>query len=319
MSIMISYRRALPFLTAIALMGAVFGISRGASSAQDNPRASTVCLDCHSGQDTTLAGTAHWPSTAPHDGAEAWAACTDCHRGDHRHWEEDPTSYPMTNPSKVTAKAEAQICATCHQNSHQQNMLERNVHAASDVSCSGCHRVHGSRQASLLKQAESGLCLGCHSDVAGQFARSYRHPVNDGIVKCSECHMTLDRTSRPLSNNGTNVCGTCHADLAGPFPYEHPATLDYSTEEGGCLTCHDPHGSSLPRMFSQPYEPPHFQLCSQCHVVPGHNFNPMHGTAWAGKPCNDCHTDIHGSYVSQLFLSESLKAQGCFNVGCHQF
>jgi hypothetical protein len=45
----------------------------------------------------------------------------------------------------------------------------------------------------------------------------------------------------------------------------------------------------------------------------------MHGTQWSGVPCNDCHADIHGSYVSRLFLSESLQGQGCFNAGCHAF
>ena len=33
----------------------------------------------------------------------------------------------------------------------------------------------------------------------------------------------------------------------------------------------------------------------------------------------DCHTDIHGSYSSHLFLRESLRSEGCFNAGCHKF
>ncbi len=60
------------------------------------------------------------------------------------------------------------------------------------------------------------------------------------------------------------------------------------------------------------------KLCTQCHSVPGHDSNVMHGTLWAGKACNDCHTDIHGSYDNRLFVNESLKSQGCFNAGCHQ-
>jgi predicted CXXCH cytochrome family protein len=143
--------------------------------------------------------------------------------------------------------------------------------------------------------------------------------VADGVVKCSECHQTLDETSRELSLAGTNVCVKCHAEFEGPFVHEHPATLDYSTEEGGCLACHEAHGSNVPRMLKQPLEPPSFQLCTQCHSVPGHQSNPMHGTRWAGVPCNDCHVDIHGSYTSRLFLSESLEGQGCFNAGCHRF
>jgi DmsE family decaheme c-type cytochrome len=225
----------------------------------------------------------------------------------------------MTNPSAVAATVEAHLCATCHQNAHQQNMLEKNVHVTNDVNCSSCHKLHGNTRNALLESDEPDLCLGCHTSVAGQFARPYRHPVNDEIVKCSECHMTLDETRRELSYNGTNVCMKCHGEFEGPFPYEHQATVDYSTEEGGCVSCHDPHGSFLPRMLKQPYEAPHYQLCTQCHAVPRHNSNTMHGTDWAGVPCNDCHTDIHGSYASRLFLSETLEGEGCFNVGCHKF
>jgi predicted CXXCH cytochrome family protein len=110
----------------------------------------------------------------------------------------------------------------------------------------------------------------------------------------------------------------CHNEFQGPFPFEHQATVDYSTEEGGCINCHDPHGSAQPRMLKQPYEAPHFQLCTQCHGVPPlHNQNARHGDRWAGLACNDCHTDIHGSYTSRVFLSESLEAEGCFTAGCH--
>ena len=65
---------------------------------------------------------------------------------------------------------------------------------------------------------------------------------------------------------------------------EHRATLDYSSEEGGCLSCHDPHGSYIARLLKQPLEAPSFQLCSQCHSVPGHRNNSVHGTMWAETP-----------------------------------
>lgn len=311
--------RSIPLILAAGVMlAALSGFPGRGTVAEDPVRSSTVCLDCHGGRDSSLAGTAHWAGST-HEGAEARVACTDCHPGDRRHWEEDPAAYPMTNPSKVGAEAQAKLCATCHQNPHQQNMIERNIHTANDVSCSGCHAVHGAKHEKLLKQAEFKLCVDCHSKVEGEFARPYRHPVPEGIIQCSECHSSLDQTARELSQNGTSVCLKCHAEMSGPFPYEHPATMDFSTQEGGCLSCHEPHGSSLPRMVNQPYASPHFQLCTQCHSVPRHFSNTMHGTSFSGTPCNDCHVDLHGSYDNRLFVNESLKAQGCFNSGCHHF
>jgi len=285
--------------------------------AEERVRESTACLDCHGGQDTTMAGTAHWAGEV-HDGAAARIACTDCHAGSSKHWEEDPEANPMTNPAKVGAAAEARVCSGCHQNTHQQNMVEKNVHAANDIACSSCHSVHASKHYSLLKKPQNELCLDCHVRVAGEFARPYRHPVPEGVIQCTECHLTLDQTSRSLTNSGTNVCLKCHGEFSGPFPYEHQATLDHSTEEGGCLTCHDPHGSLLPRMVKQPYEQPHSQLCTQCHMIPPrHLSNAMHGTRWASVPCNDCHSDIHGSYDNRLFMNASFRAQGCLNPACH--
>lgn len=311
-----SYRYPLAVLIGCVAFGMVLVTQDRGPAAQEPVRESAACLECHEGQDTTLAATAH--AMAAGSMSDMGVACTDCHGTNSAHWEDDPLEFPMIVPSTLGAFAEAQLCSSCHQTSHQQNMLERNVHAGNDVNCSGCHGVHASDEhTALLKQQEPALCYSCHAGVEGDFARSYRHPVSDGIVKCSECHMTLHETRRELSRNGTNVCTGCHAEFEGPFPFEHPATLDYSTEEGGCLACHAAHGSDNPRMLDQPYESPHFQLCSQCHTVPGHDMNLMHGTRWMGLACNTCHTDIHGSYTNRLFLSESLTAEGCLKAGCH--
>lgn len=304
-------------LMAVLASPLVFGLD---SSAGEKPRVSEVCLDCHDGVFDGLMGSPHQMSEDMLDGDEARIACTDCHMGDERHWEDDPEEYPMSNPADGDASAVGLLCAACHMNSHQQNMLEKNVHAVNDVSCVDCHGVHDNRHASLLKASQPELCLDCHKGTAGQFALPYRHPVNDEIVKCTDCHMTLDLVRTELSYNGiNNACYECHPQFEGPFPYEHQATVDYSTEEGGCLSCHNPHGSALPRMLKQPYEAPHYQLCTQCHSVPRHNNNTMHGTTWAGIACTECHSDTHGSYVSGKFFNEAIENDGCFNVGCHKF
>jgi DmsE family decaheme c-type cytochrome len=312
---------ALVLILAFFVVFACLAVDRGvmAADTEESPRVSEVCLDCHDGYDASLALTPHQLNSDALDGPEAIVTCADCHAGDARHYEEDAEEFPRTNPAKVGVVAAMTICSTCHMNSHQQTMVEGNVHSDNDISCLNCHSVHASTHDKLLKEAEPSLCLDCHSGVENEFYQPFRHPVNDGIVRCTECHMSLDETRTELSMNGTGMCTQCHGEFQGPFPFEHQAGVDYSTEEGGCLACHSPHGSIQPRMLKQPYEPPHFQLCTQCHSVPpGHNLNPRHGSMWSGLPCTDCHTDIHGSYTSRNFLSESLEGQGCLKSGCHQ-
>ena len=310
-------RAALPFLALpLLIMGFMLAASHTRLSASDEERQSEVCTDCHEDQFDSLVSSPH-RILPDFDGN---VACTDCHRGDAAHWDDDPDENPMPHLVTLRPLTLQRICASCHQNSHQQNMAEGNAHASADVNCTACHKIHGETRAGLLRDDQPELCLDCHTDVRGDFARPYRHPVGDQIVNCSDCHMPLDADQNPMTFQGSSAaCYRCHPQFQGPYPFEHQATVDYSTEEGGCLQCHEPHGGHLPRLLKQPYEGPNFPLCSQCHSVPGHRFNSNHGAQWAGVPCNDCHVDIHGSYESRRFFDRTLQAQGCFNAGCHKF
>ena len=286
-------------------------------AAEDNPRITEQCLDCHDELRESLVGTVHEINPeAPQP--RVW--CTGCHPGAEQHMEDPETQRPA-NPSSAGVLMSAQICSGCHTNSHQQNMQEWNVHAENDVNCGGCHKVHSNANQRLLKKPEPDLCIDCHPKTEGDFARSFRHPVFDGVMRCSECHLSLDKSHRQIEVRGGvgEVCYSCHNQFQGPFPFEHQATVEYSTEEGGCLNCHEAHGSNVPRMLKQTYEPPHFALCSQCHVVPKHQMNSFHGSTWSGRACNECHVDIHGSYFNRYFLSSALEAEGCDTPGCHDF
>jgi len=261
-----------------------------------------------------MAGTAHDPL------AHA-AACLDCHAGaaTDRHLD-DPEASPAVNPASMRADSVTAACTACHANPHALNLHERDPHADADLSCTSCHQVHQNAHIGLLKDNQPNLCFQCHASVRGDFAMVSRHPVEDGVVTCSDCHMSVSQSAKQHVATGPGAtCVRCHAVFEGPFPFEHQAAVDYSTEEGGCLNCHAPHGSAQPRLLTQPYEPPHYDLCTQCHVVPGHEFNSNHGTQWAGMACNECHVDVHGSYTSRHLLSPALEAQGCFAMGCHQF
>jgi DmsE family decaheme c-type cytochrome len=269
--------------------------------------------------EANLAGGPHTVLLPEVEDGTTMVSCTSCHAGSSDHWEDDPESYPMFMPSSDTYDMTGRVCGSCHLTVHQENQMTLSPHANARVGCVECHRVHGAQETGLLQAEQPGLCYGCHGDVQGQFAKPTHHPVAEGFMDCTDCHLMRDDEMAQLERHGKNApCMDCHNEFQGPFPYDHQAAVDYSTEEGGCINCHDPHGSYLPRMFTQPYEGPHFQLCSQCHVVPRHNFNPQHGTTFAGVDCAECHADIHGSYTSRKFFPPTLAAQGCFAAGCHQ-
>jgi DmsE family decaheme c-type cytochrome len=295
------------------------GLSIPAAIGQETGGQSGVCLDCHEEQNGHLTGTMHMVLGEDAGQSATRIFCSDCHGADSRHWEEDPADYRLANPDSLTAPEVAAICSRCHLHVHQENQQTLSPHAAAGVACTDCHQVHGSLHRGLLQRPEPELCYGCHQGSAGDFAKPYHHPADEGIMDCSSCHLAKDDHLAPLAAQGGNdACFRCHNEFQGPFPFEHQATVDYSTQEGGCANCHDPHGSYLPMMLIQPYEAPHFQLCSQCHVVPRHNSNTRHGSEFAGVSCSECHVDIHGSYTSRLFLTPALAAQGCFAAGCHQ-
>jgi len=305
---------ALAYATGLIL---VLTLPRHDTAATDYPPTSESCVECHDDALKSLTGTVH---AIDLDAEKPSVWCTSCHPGDPELHIDDAETNPMAHPARLDPRAEAAICATCHASSHQQNMMEWNAHAENAVSCSSCHLVHGNDNLRLLVRQEPELCMECHPSVEGEFSRSYRHPVLDGVIECSECHMPLaERTRTPGFRGVGEVCFQCHPQFRGPFPFEHQAVVSYSTEEGGCLNCHEPHGSDQPRMLKQSYEAPHFTTCSQCHLVPTHQFNVQHGSQWAGVACNQCHVDIHGSYANRYLLSPDLSLQGCTSWGCHQF
>jgi len=284
-----------------------------APSSERGDLTDAACLECHQSDAAALVGTAH--DTA----AARVVSCRGCHAGIDPAHLEDPEENPAPDLETMAADSLTRACATCHAHPHTLNLYERDPHEAAGLSCNACHRVHDNRHLGLLIDDETNLCFSCHPATKGDFAMPSHHPVLEGVVACRECHIEVAQSAKQRVATGTgNTCTVCHARFQGPYPFEHAAAVEYSTEEGGCNTCHAAHGSAQPRLLKQPYDGPDFALCAQCHVVPGHQFNANHGAMWAGVPCSDCHVDVHGSYESKHLLDPSLATQGCFLAGCHQ-
>lgn len=263
---------------------------------------SDTCATCHEEVSKGFAGNPHNKIAQMH--GKAGVTCEGCHGPGKAHVEGGGDVTKIFNPAKASSKEVDAKCLTCHEGQHAN--FERSGHGEGNVSCLGCHSVHAPKTPDhLLKAAEPALCFQCHTDVKPQFSMAFHHKVEEGLVKCSDCHDphgTFGRHGLRSSSQQDAVCTKCHTETAGPFVYEHNVV---KTE--GCIACHSPHGSQNPRLLNRANVN---TICLQCHS-PSPNFTtgaplgPAHNQATQYQSCTICHTSIHGSNVSPVFFNSN--------------
>jgi DmsE family decaheme c-type cytochrome len=241
-------------------------------------------------------------STNPHsrlalEHAGKGVTCESCHGPGKAHVEGGGDVTKIKRFDKLTSKETDETCLGCHAGAHPN--FERSPHAKAGVSCLGCHSVHApGTEAKLLKAEQPKLCFQCHADTKANFDMPFHHPVNEGAVKCSDCHDvhgSFQNSNLKATADQNAICTKCHAETRGPYVYEHAAV-----RAEGCLGCHSPHGSQNARMLNMPSIN---TLCNQCHSpVANHTVNGMGAGSAELQPCTSCHTFIHGSNVNQAFL-----------------
>lgn len=260
-----------------------------------------VCATCHEDVAKGFAGNPHSKLAEEH--GKSGVTCESCHGPGRAHVESGGDKAKIFDAATAPAKEADEKCLGCHQGQHAN--FERSAHAGGNVSCVGCHSIHaGADKEHLLKAAEPTLCYQCHTDIKPQFAMPFHHKVEEGLMKCSDCHDphgTFERKNLRSSAQQDAVCTKCHSETAGPFVYEHDVV---KTE--GCVACHFPHGSPNPRLLTRSNVN---TLCLQCHS-PSPNFTtgPMptfHNQSAQYQACTICHTSIHGSNTSNIFFNST--------------
>src|ERR1700733_590076 len=121
-----------------------------------------VCMACH--EDISNA----FPKSPHHrlsiDAKRGWEgrACEACHGPGQKHAESgDPTL--IRNPANLAAADVDKICLTCHLNQPTQIGRLESSHAHNQVSCTTCHKVHGTEPLVVRKAvAVNTLCASCH-------------------------------------------------------------------------------------------------------------------------------------------------------------
>lgn len=261
-----------------------------------------TCATCHEEASKGFASNPHAKLAEAH--GKTGVTCEGCHGPGKAHVDGGGDTSKIFNPAKASAKEVDEKCLGCHQGQHAN--FERSAHGENNVSCIGCHSVHASEDKDhLLKVSQPKLCFQCHTDVKPQFNMPFHHKVEEGLMKCTDCHDahgTFNKKNLRSSAQMDAVCTKCHTETAGPFVYEHAVV---KTE--GCTACHFPHGGPNPRMLNRATVN---TICLQCHS-PSPNFStsqplgPAHNQATQYQSCTICHTSIHGSNVSAVFFNSN--------------
>jgi DmsE family decaheme c-type cytochrome len=239
-------------------------------------------------------GTPHFQTTQ-----KGGHGCESCHGPGSEHVAGGGDKSKIIRFSELSRKESSARCLECHGSAHSQRHFTSSSHSGNDVGCLDCHSPHHAKEEDhLLVKSQPELCYGCHATQRAEFARPYRHRVNEGLVQCSDCHDvhgTAELRQVHTSAVGDAVCARCHTDKQGPFVYEH---MPVKTE--GCSSCHTPHGSTNPRLLRVSQVN---LLCLQCHSVPTVGpSGPAHNQSQKYQACTMCHAAIHGSNVSSVFM-----------------
>jgi DmsE family decaheme c-type cytochrome len=277
---------------------------------------SSPCKTCHADVWLNFYKNPHYKSIASGKESPERTGCESCHGPGQAHLEARGGKTTIRAFSVIDSRQVLDACLACHEKEFNRSQIRRSPHTIGGVVCSNCHSIHKSavpRQ--LLARQQNDLCYSCHGSVRAQFSMPFKHRVNEGAMQCTDCHNPHGTASvswrmgvRPnlalTSSDGEQSCLKCHADKRGPFAFEHAAVrLD------GCETCHNPNGSTNPRMLRRPVV---FTLCLECHTGGG-NFgrqgdgiklqSSSHNMADPRyQNCTSCHVRIHGSNADPLFF-----------------
>jgi DmsE family decaheme c-type cytochrome len=268
---------------------------------------SEVCKTCHEDMPSkgffkTYENSPHFVTTLDTRKGPEWHGCEACHGPGKAHVDGggDKTKILVFKDAS-TAEINA-TCLDCHAGGPEHAHALNSVHSQNGVSCISCHSPHHAQTKEfLLAKAQPELCYTCHLSKKAEFAMPFHHRVDEGLIRCSDCH-NVHGTAPPkqvrMAATQDAICFKCHTDKQGPFVYEHAAI-----KVDGCVSCHMVHGGPNPHMLKLSNVN---LLCLQCHTTSSFSSAPgapsFHNQASFFQACTLCHFAIHGSNFSSFFF-----------------
>lgn len=150
----------------------------------------------------------------------------------------------------------------------------------------------------------SATCMACHNSGAKMalWAGS-QHPSTE--VACNDCHKVHTNHDKVMSKaTQTEVCFACHKEQRAQInrPSRHPI----QEAKMSCSSCHNPHGSSGPRLVKRDTVN---DTCYTCHAEKRGPF--VHPHQPVADNCGSCHNP-HGSTVPAMLVQRPpLLCQQC--------
>ena len=259
------------------------------------------CKLCHQDLYDGFEKSPHFKTTLDTHGGASHQGCEGCHGPGAAHIADPVDMTKIFSFKKQSARAINDRCLTCHASGKEQMNFSRSDHNKNDVSCLDCHSAHHAKDTEfLLVKTQPELCYGCHAQQKPQFAMPFHHRVNEGLIKCNDCHNPHGTTQgHQLRASAAQdvVCYNCHADKRGPFVFEHEVV-----KVEGCESCHTPHGSPNAHLLKMSNVN---LLCLSCHTISFANAPgapSFHNQAAQYQACTLCHSQIHGSNFSSVFF-----------------
>lgn len=279
--------------------------------------------------------------------------CHDIHSADHKH---------------LLRQKLPELCFKCHQDFSAGMEKAAVVHdPVKSQPCTSCHEIHSGPHESLLKGKMEDVCAECHEEIGDKVKRArIKHAPLYGKEACGSCHLIhFGERKNLLQFSEKDLCLDCHGkdNLSRKDGFknikkelENKKHLHGPIKEEKCSVCHDPHGSSNPRLltgayppdFYANYKPGMYGFCLGCHEENllrfpettvntefrngNRNLHFVHSARkLKGRTCRTCH-EPHASDGDKLITSEGasfgswkipirfvlMETGGSCSPGCHQ-